>query len=632
MLGTAVEGLWQLRQARINFVQSSAIPLTAGFLGVAILSAATLWFIREESQSRALNSQALDVAIAVNQLQSNLQDAETGQRGYLLVNDESYLAPYDRALVDVEKQFDALEASVRNQDVAPQAAALRGLARDKLGELRRTVELARNGQRSEALATVQLGTGKAFMDRFREIAAGIVNKERALAEASQSRIVWASSWIKICTFVALAAMALTILMALVGSYREMVRLVQARDLLAHANGRLLEEAEHRAHLEAQLRQSQKMEAIGQLTGGLAHDFNNMLAVVIGSLNLLKRRIARGEAGFQQFIEAALDGAQRAATLTHRLLAFARQQPLAPQPLDANKFISGMSDLLRRTLGEEIELETVLGGGLWLTHTDPGQLENSILNLAINARDAMPQGGKLTIETANCHLDERYSAEHVDVPAGQYVLAAVSDTGSGMSQDTIARAFEPFFTTKSVNKGTGLGLSQVHGFIRQSGGHINIYSELDRGTTIKLYLPRYFGAAAGQPTASKAPQKIQTGHEVILVVEDEQRARHISCESLRELGYTVLSADGGMEALRIIDARSDIALLFTDIVMPQMNGKQLATEALRRQPSMKVLYTTGFTRNAIVHNNVIDPGVEMIAKPFSLDQLAAKVREVLEKDR
>jgi signal transduction histidine kinase/ActR/RegA family two-component response regulator len=606
-----------LRQARINFIHSSAIPLTAGFLGVAILSGVTLWFVKEESQSRAFNAQALDVAIAVNQLQSNLQDAETGQRGYLLVNDESYLVPYRRALVDVEKQFDALEASVQHQDVASQAAALRGLARDKLEELRRTVELARNGQRDNALAMVQLGTGKALMDRFRDIAAGIVNKERALAEASQSRIVWASS-------------ALTILMALAGSYREMVRLVKARDELAHANGRLLEEAEHRAQLEAQLRQSQKMEAIGQLTGGLAHDFNNMLAVVIGSLNLLKRRIARGEAGFQQFIEAALDGAQRAATLTHRLLAFARQQPLAPQPLDANKFISGLSDLLRRTLGEETELETVLGGGLWLTNADPGQLENSVLNLAINARDAMPQGGKLTIETANCHLDERYSADHVDVPAGQYVLVAVSDTGSGMSQETIARAFEPFFTTKSVNKGTGLGLSQVHGFIRQSGGHIKIYSELDRGTTIKLYMPRYFGAAADQ-LAPKAPQKIQTGNEVILVVEDEQRARQISCESLRELGYSVLSADNGMEALKIIDARDDIALLFTDIVMPQMNGKQLATEALRRRPSIKVLYTTGFTRNAVVHNNVIDPGVEMIAKPFSLDQLAAKVREVIEKD-
>ena len=291
-----------------------------------------------------------------------------------------------------------------------------------------------------------------------------------------------------------------------------------------------------------MRQAQKMDAIGQLTGGLAHDFNNMLAVIISALNLLSGAWQRGEANVREFVDAAIDGAQRAATLTHRLLAFARQQPLAPEPIDANKFVGGMSDLLRRTLGETVRMETVLAGGLWRIHADAPQLETAILNLAVNARDAMGDGGRLTIETANAHLDDAYAAQHIGVPAGQYVLIAVTDTGSGMSPETIERAFDPFFTTKAAGRGTGLGLSQVHGFVKQSLGHVKIYSEIGSGTTVKLYLPRFHGPE--EPAiAVKQDRTLQIGRpeEVVLVVEDEEQVRHLSVEALRELGYTVLQA-------------------------------------------------------------------------------------------
>jgi CheY-like chemotaxis protein len=373
-----------------------------------------------------------------------------------------------------------------------------------------------------------------------------------------------------------------------------------------------------------------MEAVGQLTGGIAHDFNNMLAVVIGSLNLLKRRLQRGEGDNMRFVDGALDGAERAATLTHRLLAFSRQQPLAPQAVDLNKLIAGMSEMLRRTLGEQIAVETVLAGGLWRTHADPGQLESAILNLAVNSRDAMPAGGRLTIESANSSLDEAYSALHVDVPSGQYVLLAVTDTGQGMPPDVVAKAFEPFFTTKGVGKGTGLGLSQVLGFVKQSGGHVKIYSEPNHGTTVKIYLPRFNDIANEVPYAAPPAKEAPGGqrHEVVLVVEDEERMLQLSCDAFRELGYTVLQAAGPMAALRIIDAHPEITLLFTDVVMPEMTGRLLAREAVLRLPKLKVLFTTGFSRNAVIHNGVLDQDVNFISKPFTIEQLAAKVRVVL----
>ena len=399
--------------------------------------------------------------------------------------------------------------------------------------------------------------------------------------------------------------------------------------LAQANAELTAQMAAREKAESLLRQIQKMEAVGQLTGGIAHDFNNMLSVIISSLDLLQRRLDRGETNVGRFATSARDGANRAAALTSRLLAFSRQQPLAPEVLDANRLVAGLTELLQRTLGEAIRIETVLSAGLWKTYADGTQIENAILNLAVNARDAMPEGGRLTIETANAFLDDAYAASHEGAMPGQYVQLAVSDTGIGMSEDIASRAFDPFFTTKKVGMGTGLGLSQVYGFVKQSNGHIKIYSEPGLGTTIKVYLPRYYGDEQAKSLRRAAlPIPAGAAHEVILVVEDEERLRQLTVDTLTELGYTVLQAGNAREALESIDPHPEIRLLFTDIVMPDVSGRKLADEATRRRPDLRVVYTTGFTRNAVVHNGILDTGVNFIAKPFSMEDLAAKIRQAL----
>ena len=395
--------------------------------------------------------------------------------------------------------------------------------------------------------------------------------------------------------------------------------------------RVVEEVLQRARAEEHLRQAQKMEAIGQLTGGIAHDFNNMLAVVIGGLNLLQRKLAKGETDVQRFVEGALDGARRAAGLTQRLLAFSRQQPLAPKPIEVNRMVSGMSELLTRTLGETIVVETVLGAGVWQVEVDSGQLESAILNLSVNARDAMPVGGKLTIETSNAYVDEKYARES-SLETGQFVLIAVTDTGEGMSADVLAKAFDPFYTTKAVGKGTGLGLSQVYGFVRQSSGNVKIYSKPGIGTTVKIYLPRYYGTTEAAPTDLESPTiALGQSREIVMVVEDEDCVRALSAESLRELGYSVLEFSGPVEALRAIEGGQIPSLLFTDVVMPEMSGRELADAAKRTLPALKVLYTTGYTRNAIVHNGTLDPGTNLLSKPYSIEELAEKVRSVLDRD-
>ncbi len=397
------------------------------------------------------------------------------------------------------------------------------------------------------------------------------------------------------------------------------------------------ENEARKKAEESLRQAYKMEAVGQLTGGVAHDFNNLLTIIMGGLEMIDRQLPELPASVakQRIARArdmALKGVHRAELLTQRLLAFSRQQPLSPQPVDANRLVSGISDLLRRTIGEAVSLETVTSGGLWQTLADPNQLENALLNLAVNARDAMPDGGKLTIETQNCYLDDGYVAGLVEpVKPGQYVMIAVADTGAGMDATTIERAFEPFFTTKGVGKGTGLGLSQVYGFVRQSSGHVRIYSEPGEGTSVKIYLPRYTGAdhQIAQATARRDPARA-IGNERILVVEDDEALRIYTVEILSELGYHVFESQHGRDALRLLDTPQPIDLLFTDIVMPGgMNGRQLADAALQRRPGLKVLFTTGYTRNAIVHQGRLDPGVQMIGKPFSMEALASKVRDILD---
>jgi CheY-like chemotaxis protein len=373
-----------------------------------------------------------------------------------------------------------------------------------------------------------------------------------------------------------------------------------------------------------------MESIGQLTGGIAHDFNNMLAIVTGSLDLAKRRLKGSEdPKVAACIDNAAEGARRAAVLTGRLLAFSRQQPLEPLALDLNKLVGGMSEMLRRTIGEQVQVETVLAGGLWRAFADAAQLENAVLNLAINARDAMPGGGKLTIETANTHLDDNYARANPGTEPGQYVALCVSDSGVGMGADVAERAFDPFFTTKEVGQGTGLGLSQVFGYVKQSGGHVKIYSEVGEGTTVKLYLPRHLGseAAAG---AALAPDELPAGgpDTIVLVVEDEEAVRFMTVDALRELGYTVLHAADAAEALALAEQQPRLDLLFTDIVMPGMNGRQLADRLREQRPNLVVLYTTGYTRNAVVHNGMLDAGVAFLPKPFTIEQLARKVAEVL----
>ena len=386
------------------------------------------------------------------------------------------------------------------------------------------------------------------------------------------------------------------------------------------------EAERRELAEQALRQAQKMEAVGQLTGGVAHDFNNLLTIIIGNLGIAKRGVV--EARAERALTNALEGASRAAQLTQRLLAFSRLQPLNPIAVDANKLVVSMSDLLTRSLGENIELETIGGAGLWKVEADSSELEAALLNLALNARDAMPDGGKLTIETSNAYLDDDYCRQHSEVKPGQYVVIAVSDSGVGMSADTIERAFEPFFTTKETGKGTGLGLSQVYGFIKQSGGHVKIYSETGEGTTIKLYLPRYDGDEASAPDDGHGDSEHGRG-ETILIVEDDEGVRQYAAEILRDLNYQIIEAKDSASALRLLDADKKFDLLLTDVVLPGKNGRELADEIKRRRPETKVIFMTGYSRNAIIHQGRLDRGTELIPKPLTEGVLARKIRQVLD---
>jgi len=387
------------------------------------------------------------------------------------------------------------------------------------------------------------------------------------------------------------------------------------------------EVSRREAAEASLRQAQKMEAVGQLTGGIAHDFNNLLTIIIGNLQLLSRQLPDSER-FRTKVSAALNGAERAAQLTRRLLAFSRKQPLDPKLTDVDRLISRMSELLGRSLGERHHIEVVRGGGLWQVEVDRTELESAIINLCVNARDASPEGGKITIETANAFLDDTYCKRFDDVHPGQYVQICVSDNGSGMPAEVANRAFEPFFTTKQPGLGTGLGLSQVYGFAKQSGGHVQIYSEPGLGTSVKIYLPRSLAKQAeSQPEA--LPEQLSGKNETILVVEDDDGVRTYLEEALGQLNYRVLSAPGGAVALQTIEGAQRIDLLLTDVVMPGMNGRELAESAIRKQPGLKVLFMTGYSRNAIVHHGRLDPGVALIQKPISERELAERLRKILD---
>jgi nitrogen-specific signal transduction histidine kinase/CheY-like chemotaxis protein len=378
--------------------------------------------------------------------------------------------------------------------------------------------------------------------------------------------------------------------------------------------------------EERLRQSEKMNAVGQLTGGVAHDFNNLLTVVIGNLDLA---IDRVQQELRPAIEGALRAAERGAALVRQMLAFSRRQTLISEMLDLNHVAAGMEQMLRRTLGEDVEIEMRLATPLWPALADRAQVESALLNLAINARDAMPGGGKLTIETDNAHLDQDYAVHNAEVAPGDYVALAVTDTGTGMTPEVLGHAFEPFFTTKEVGKGTGLGLSMIYGFAKQSQGHVKIYSEVGHGTTVRLYLPRKTAAADATAPATVDRAHMQ-GRESILVVEDDADVRAFVVGQLGDLGYRVIEAADGPQAQRILESDQPIDLLFTDVIMPGgMTGRQLADAARARRPGLKAVFTSGYTENSIVHQGKLDSGVSFLSKPFRRQELALKIRETLD---
>ncbi len=392
--------------------------------------------------------------------------------------------------------------------------------------------------------------------------------------------------------------------------------------------------ERTAELEASqeaLRQAQKMEAVGQLTGGLAHDFNNLLTGISGSLELMQIRIAQGKVDeVERYVSAAQGAAKRAAALTHRLLAFSRRQTLAPKPTDVTRLVSGMQELIQRTVGPAIEIEAVNSAGLWPSLIDPGQLENAVLNLCINARDAMPDGGKITIETGNRWIDQR-TAEERGLEPGQYISLCVSDTGTGMSPDVVSKAFDPFFTTKPIGMGTGLGLSMIYGFAKQSGGSVRIYSEIGQGSMICIYLPRYLGdtVSSDAPTEVEAVPRAEAG-ETVLVIDDEPTVRMLVGEVLTDLGYTAIEAADGPAGLKVVNSDLRIDLLITDVGLPGgMNGRQVADAARMVRPELKVLFITGYAENAVLSHGHLDPGMHVVTKPFAMDALAARIRELIQ---
>jgi PAS domain S-box-containing protein len=395
--------------------------------------------------------------------------------------------------------------------------------------------------------------------------------------------------------------------------------------------RIQEALEERAHVEEALRQAQKMEAVGQLTGGIAHDFNNLLAGILGSLDVIERRLTQGRTeGIDRFIAGAQTSAQRAAALTQRLLAFSRRQTLDPKPTEVNRLVVGMEDLIRRTVGPSITVEVVGAAGLWSTKVDASQLENALLNLAINARDAMPGGGRLTVETANKWLDGRAGAER-DLAPGQYISICVTDTGTGIPKDIVDRVFDPFFTTKPIGQGTGLGLSMIHGFMRQSGGQVRVYSEEDQGTTMCLYLPRYIGPMEQESIHHGGTIEELGAGETVLVIDDEPTVRMLIVEVLEEAGYTAIEAEDGPSGLKFLATDARIDLLITDVGLPGgMNGRQVADAAREYRPDLKVLFITGFAENAAVGNGHLEPGMEVMTKPFVMAELADKITEMIER--
>ncbi len=620
---------------RVRF-SSSSIWLLAVSLGLLVLAImAVVALALRTAEAERLVSHTIEVRQLARELMNTALNAETGVRGYLLSNDPSFLEPYNRALAKVPEHLGTLRRLTA--DNLPQQRAVDEIAVTLDGILdvyRRMIGLAEQGNKEAAVDLVRIKAGKSLMDeirdrveRFSQVELDLLTSRQAVAE--RMRLVL----IALTIGALLAATALAAL--LVRRVAHYVGLLAARSAELETETRLRKES------EATLVQSQKMEAVGQLTGGIAHDFNNMLTIIIGNLDRLQRQLRQPGGGalaaqLSKPVEMAMQGARSAAQLTRRLLAFSRRQALAPSQVDLNRLVTGMSELLRRTVGEAISFETVLGGGVWNVFVDANQLENALLNLVVNARDATQAGGRITVETANVYLDDAYVARFGDVTPGQYALLCVSDTGSGIAPELLQRVFEPFFTTKPHGDGSGLGLAMVHGFVKQSGGHTRIYSEVGEGTTVKLYLPRH---AKGEPvhanpmeapSARPVPAHARSSERVLLV-EDNESVREYAEAALRELGYVSIGAGDAAEALRVIESGAHVDLLFTDVVLPGgMNGRELADAVGRRRPGLPVLFTTGYTRNAIVHHGRLEAGVDLLDKPYTVEDLARKIRAALDR--
>jgi signal transduction histidine kinase/ActR/RegA family two-component response regulator len=693
-----------------------AIPL-AFIAGVAIFQLVKNVPDAQDARAKTvLTFQTLTVAKAVDEA---VQDAERGQRGYLITGQEVYLDPYTRAKERLPDLILDLQRAVgADPEQQHRVLTLQADVTTKMNELAETVGLMRAKGFEAARDVVLTDAGRKSMEAVSANIEAISNaandqlgtrlEAAAVAEEFVTRTFVAGSAIAVIALIVggfllarigrRAATSEQTLQATLDSVREGVGAFdrrghvrawnrhfaqmlgiapesieqgaplpagnggetplgsQVRGLAARPTGRptltehqgaqgstvelfhntaaeggavvtMLDISERRRAEEA-LRQAQRLDSMGRMTGAVAHDFNNLLTVIIGSLDLLQRAVIGNERALSRVNMMSM-AAERASTLTKQLLAFARRQPLQPQIVNPGTIVQGILPLIQRAAGEAITVETVIGAGLWNTAVDAAEFQSALLNLTINARDAMPDGGKLTLELTNAMLDDAYAARHAEVEAGQYVMFAITDAGKGMDAATIERALDPFFTTKPPGEGTGLGLPQVYGFVKQTGGHFKLYSEVGEGTTVKLYLPR----SLGQETIHAGPLAVPAiaGTETILLVDDDESVRDTVAAMLEDFGFAVVQAPGGAEALAILEQGATIDLLLTDVVMPgEISGRILAERAARMRPDLKVLFTSGYTENAIVHNGRLDPGVELLSKPYGRDQLAAKVRRILDR--
>ena len=711
---------------RISISRADFAPaLLFALVPLAFLAAITFYqFFKNVPDARLAREDTKKTFLIVrtaSAVDEAIQDAERGQRGYLITGRDAYLDPYNSAKERLPQLLVDLQQAVADRpEQQRRLLALQGDLTTKMNELAETIARRREQGFGAAQAMVNTDAGRIAMEAVEADIGAIIDAadmrlqaRMATAESLEQRVLMTfliGSIIAACALIAgaillarayrRAASSERLLQATLDSVREGVaafdadrrliawnqtfsrmlklprRTLRRREALPagktteidrfndyfetldaevkqtgraalmeskEADGRsleifhkpaedggsvttLLDRTELRQTEEA-LRQAQKLEALGQMTGGIAHDFNNLLTVIIGATHLLQRAVAKDAQALQR-IDMVTVAAERGARLIQQLLAFARRQPLEPEIVNLGHLMTEVLPMVRRAVGEKVSVEYVTSGGLWNTTIDATQFQTAVLNLAINGRDAMPDGGKLTIEVANAALDDAYAASHPEVELGQYVMFAITDTGKGMDAATSMRALDPFFTTKPVGEGTGLGLPQVYGFVKQTGGHLKIYSEVDEGTTIKLYLPRELGDVFSQPRQAAA--LALAGTETVLLVDDDEIVRATVASMLESLGYEVLTASSGVEALSILENGTAIALLFTDVVMPgPISGRKLAERAVEINPAIKILFTSGYTENSIVHHSRLDTGVEFLSKPFDRERLAVKVRRVLD---